>query len=294
MDDMNVSNYVAVIKAMDNREKQKINLKKLVDLICSIPDDDAENVSVAAQLVALKASIENINKTSAVNSNEIATLKVQNDDLLRKNAVMRLEIDLLKEHSKECKETRVRPPPPAPNASVDPAVIQEIRKDIVNIQGELNNIQQYLRVNNLEIVGLPEANEGENEETLLINALNDLQGMEYPVRHEDIDISHPLNSNRKDGKPVHVVRFVSRKTKNMILNAKKRDDNKQYKFRNKDVYINEHLSKQNRALFAAAQERKRNLDYKYCWTRGGVVNMRKTDNSQIVTISSTDDLVNLV
>ena len=80
----------------------------------------------------------------------------------------------------------------------------------------------------------------------------------------------------------------------MILAAKKLEANKQFKFRNKDVYINEHLSKGNRALFAAAQDKKRTLNYKFCWTRGGTIHMRKTDDSPVVTISAPEDLTNLV
>jgi len=79
----------------------------------------------------------------------------------------------------------------------------------------------------------------------------------------------------------------------MILAAKKRDANKQFKFRNSDIFINEHLSKQNRSLFATAQEKKKALQYKYCWTKGGTIHMRKTDDSAVVTISSDADFINL-
>ena len=69
-----------------------------------------------------------------------------------------------------------------------------------------------------------------------------------------------------------------------ILAAKKREANKLFKFRNNDVYINEHLSKTNRAIFGAAQAKKKLLNYKYCWTRGGTVLMRKTEDSEVFTI----------
>ena len=87
---------------------------------------------------------------------------------------------------------------------------------------EINDIQQYVWVNNLEIVGLPQLNENEEDETLILNALNNLEGIEHPIRHE------------------------------------------------KDLW------------------------YKYCWTRSGNINLRKTDNSQTIVISSDEDLVNLV
>ena len=88
------------------------------------------------------------------------------------------------------------------------------------------------------------------------------------------------------------MKFVSRKTKNLILELKKKEENKQFRFRDKDIFINEHLSKRNRALFAGAQEKKRQLQYKFCWTRGGVIHMRKSENP-IVTISKDSDLESL-
>ena len=69
----------------------------------------------------------------------------------------------------------------------------------------------------------------------------------------------------------------------MIMNANKRGENN----------LDEHSSKQNRTLFASAQEMKRNLNYKFCSARGGTINMRKSENSQMITISKQSDLVNL-
>ena len=301
MEDLTVSNFVAKIKAMDNRERNKLTAKKLIELICQVPESTEDTSPLQAQFAEMKICIENLTRSTAINNNDIKLIKAENEDYARKNAALRVEVDLLKIHAQECLDRernrdRNRPTPtPAPNldATNTTNAIDELRKEISALQEEVNSIQQYLRINNLEIVGLPQPNENEDDETLIINALNNLDGIDAPIRHEDIDISHPLNSNRKDGKSVHVVRFISRKTKGMILTAKKFDANKQFKFRNCDVFINEHLSKQNRALFAAAQERKRTLGYKYCWTRGGAVNMRKTDSSQIVTITSNDMLTSL-
>lgn len=303
MDDLTPTNFISKIKAMDPRERGKLQIKKLIDLICQVDD---EGPSLAAQIEELRNSVEHVNQTSSVNRSEIIALKAQNDDYVKKNAALRIEVDLLKLHAQECKDRDRAAPQPAQNlvpnvnAQIDTlrtetnAQFDIFRKEITELHREVNSIQQYLRINNLEIVGLPEPNPGESEETLLVNALNSLEGIDNPINPEDIDISHPLNSNRRDEKSVHVIRFISRKTKNTILTAKKQDANKQFKFRDRDIYINEHLSKYNRGLFAAAQEKKRALDYKFCWTRGGVVNMRKTETSQVITISSIDDLAALV
>ena len=146
------------------------------------------------------------------------------------------------------------------------------------------------------MVGLPPpiADDGESEEDVIIKACNAFVGISEPVRPEDIDTSHPLKSDRKDGKPVHIVRFISRKVKYSILAAKKDDRNRQFKFRGKDVYMNEHLSRPNRALFATANGKKRELNYKFLWTKNGIVHMRKDDTSNIVTMKAAEDFQKLV
>ena len=173
---------------------------------------------------------------------------------------------------------------------------EHLEEEIEDLRSKFEEIDQYLRVNNLEFVGLPAPNTdaGETEESIIVHASNSLEGISVVVRPEDIDISHPLPSNRRDGKPVHIAKFVSRKTKFAIMTAKRSDPNKQFKFRNQDVYINEHLSKTNRGLFATANEKKRLLGYKHLWTKGGVVNMRKTDQSDVIVIKKESDFLNLV
>ena len=291
-EDLTVDNFVDKIKQMGDRERSKITAKILIELILQVPDP----VPVRTELAELRASVEHITKIASVNQTEISALKTMNDDFKRSNVALQAEVTLLKVHAKECTTHRRQPAPQPhqPQVQISNDDFEKLRTKVAEMEVELNSIQQYLRVNNLEIVGLPEPNNGESEETLLIHALNDLEGLTDHVTPEDIDISHPLPSKRKDGKSVHVVRFISRKTKAMILAAKKRDANKMFKFRNCDIFINEHLSKQNRSLFATAQERKKALQYKYCWTRGGTIHMRKTDDSTVVTISSDADLVNLV
>ena len=119
---------------------------------------------------------------------------------------------------------------------------------------------QNLRINNSEIVGLPApiAQNGETDETVLVNALNTLVGLPKPIRPEDIDISHPLKSQRRDNKPVHVVRFISQKTKYEVLTAKKSEANRQFKFRDNDVYVNEHVNEKKTDPFSQQLKNVRN------------------------------------
>ena len=282
IEDLTPENFVTLIKAMDKPDRQRITAKKLIELIVQSPDLSYENWSkvktMEMHMADIKATIEHTKQQADTNQQEIAAMKRKNDEQANENAHLRQEIAALKEDN-------ARP------ANVDMTIYDAEIKDIRN---QLNDIEQYLRVNNIEIVGLPQPNAEEPEETMIVHALNALEGIEEPIRPEDIDISHPLKTKRRDGKPVHVVKFISRKKKLEILGAKKKEDNKQFKFRGQDIFINEHLSPVNRTLFAKAMEKKQTHNYRFVWTKGGTVCMRKTENSPIIQVSNEQEIAALL
>ena len=123
----------------------------------------------------------------------------------------------------------------------------------------------------------------------MINIINSLPEMRNnPINSAQIDISHPLKSERKDRKNVGVIRFVHRKTKIRVLEAKRKAGN--FDFENQAIYINDHLSIFNRGLFAKASDIKRSQGYKYLWVKNGYIFMRKTDRSGLIRVTSYGDL----
>ena len=67
-----------------------------------------------------------------------------------------------------------------------------------------------------------------------------------------------------------------------------------FKFKDNDIYINEHLSPEHRKIFGEASAKRKELNYKYIWTNNGISFMRKDDNSQMIIIDSLEALYNLV
>ena len=285
IEDLTPNNFIERIKLMDKAERGKISAKKLIELIVQCPDkpdDDMRIENMQLLIQGMKNSLDHVIDTSNRNKDDIADLQSKNRGLIQDNNKLREDVDDLN-HKIENYENLLE----ADN---------EYKQKFDDLQNQIHEIEQYLRVNNIEMVGLPPPNaeNGETDESIIVNALNTLVGLPKPIRPEDIDISHPLKSQRRDNKPVHVVRFISRKVKNAVLTAKRAEANRQFKFRNGDVYVNEHLNKKNRSLFAAAQERKRPMNIKYVWTKSGVVHMRKTDDSEVVTINSAEDFQKLL
>ena len=118
---------------------------------------------------------------------------------------------------------------------------------------------------------------------MILKCLNGLNPTS-PVTAKDIDISHELPKRR--GGKTHVIRFLSRKTKIMLLTAKKDPGNRNYKFRSKSIFINEHLTAFNKNLFRLAKVKKDELQYKFLWTRGGKIFLRKDEHSVVTQICS--------
>ena len=257
---------------MDKADRKRIKATDLIDWIVQYEEDETLK-GMQNDIATLIANFQLLNGTATKNQEEIAIVK-------NKNIELQEEVDSLKA---------------AAEARNDDNTLAD---EIESLRKQVNDIDQYLRVNNLEIVGLPEPRierdpqgeeQKETEEDLIINALNNLNGLPTPVRAEDIDISHPLNSRRRDGKNVHVVKFISRKKKAEVFKTKKSETNRDFKFRGNDIFINEHLSPKNRTLFAKAHEKKGTLGFKHLWTRGGTILMRKTDESPCFTITCEND-----
>ena len=168
--------------------------------------------------------------------------------------------------------------------------LEKLTDEIDKLNAQINEMDQYSRVNNLEIVGLLPPAEGESEAEMIVDALNTLEGLQKQLTLDDVDIAHPIPTRRRDQKRVSIIRFTKRSSKIDVLEAKK--NNRDFHFRddNNLLYINEHLSPHNRTIFARANEIKREKNFKFLWTKNGVTQMRKEENTEIFTINNLEDL----
>ena len=240
-DSLTPENFISLIKKMTERERKKNRLEKLLELILNTPEPSISplNTDHEQKINMLMAYMELINSQTSSNTAEIQNLKNSNDDL-------RSECESLKQKY---------------------ATTQEKIKDHGN---HLNDIEQYLRVNNLEIMGVPEeATENLTDEATLLEIFNSIPDLPETITEKDIDICHIIPSNRRDKKNVAICKFVSRKTKLSLLEAKRKTRN--FKFADNDIYINEHLSPLNRHLFSLASRKKLENNFKFLWTKHGKV-----------------------
>ena len=191
---------------MNDHEKGKLRAMDLIALIIQLPDEQSPIlVDISRKVEALINTVAILDLRSNNNAAEITALKDNKKQVEESNKALQVEVDRLSQR-------------------------------IVDIAAENALTDQYLRINNFEIVGLPELGDGEtaeDEEVLLIEALNSMN-LPKPITSNDIDILHMIQSNRRDNKRVHICKFKSRKTKNMVLQAKKNNYN--FKFRDNPLY----------------------------------------------------------
>ena len=141
-DDLTSENFILAIKNMDPRERKKIRADKLLDLILSYEPSQIMEKRIAE----IEVKLDMVNKKSEKNEDKISSL----ESTSRNNSAPTL-------------------------FSSDPPSIEhrfnELEKQITGLRQHLFDIEQYLRVNNVEIVGLPEPNENESNEDVIVNCL---------------------------------------------------------------------------------------------------------------------------
>lgn len=171
--------------------------------------------------------------------------------------------------------------------------IQQVLKENCELKAEndkltrrLDELEQYQRSNNLEIKGIPL----DGEPLSIVQKISVIVGEE--ITEQDIDICHRVPTARHDGSNI-VVRLVRRNKRKAILNkAKKvRMDAKKLGFETSStVYVNEHLTRYGKQLLGVAIKRKKEVRWKFVWTAGCKVFVRKDEGSSVVRMTCMDDL----
>ena len=251
---------------MQPRDRKHIRAEELVNIILMLPDPPSiEVIDLSSKIIYILSQMNQIQQSAIDNSQEIIKLKDSNAELHRVNHEL-------------CRD------------------VSKLNTESVNLKKQVESLEQYSRINNIEIVGIDEPGDDENEtvEDKILGCLNSLTpdaDADNRFVSSDIDICHILP--KKNNEHSHVVRFISRKSKIEVLNAKRLQRNRQFKFREKNVYINEHLTPTNKHLFGLAKQKQRIINFKHLWTRNGRIFMRKDDTSHVISIDSEEIIISL-
>jgi hypothetical protein len=173
----------------------------------------------------------------------------------------------------------------------------ELRSSIDNMLKVNNNKEQWARRSNVEIVGVPQR---KNEN--LISILKDIAGVADFELNPSLDIDFvtrvaPKNNNDKKIKPI-VVRFLARWKKDEFLSHVKKLKLKcsdlGFSNNSNSVYLNDHLTSENKALLQSTKKIAKEKGYTYVWVKNCTIMARRCDTSPVLHILHQDDLKKLV
>lgn len=157
------------------------------------------------------------------------------------------------------------------------------------LERRVSELEQYSRKNNVEVKGIP-STKGESCLAIIQDIGNKI---ECPINESDLDIVHRVPSS-SDAKHI-IARFCSRAKKaDFVSKARKaRLQTKDIGFQingSTPVYVNEHLTQENKRLFAKALSLKKENNWQFLWTDDCIIKARKTTDSKVFRIRKETDL----
>lgn len=170
---------------------------------------------------------------------------------------------------------------------------QELEFRIADIERETAKQQQWSRLQNLELIGVPET----KDESLIEIATKVADRAGVSLRPDEIDFAHRVKPRREvSGRPRSIVlRFKQRLTKDKLLSAARRCQGIStsgigMSGENRRIFVNEHLTLTNKMLLKDCKDYAKENNYKYVWTKNCRIYLRKHEKSPPILVSTKSDL----
>jgi len=169
--------------------------------------------------------------------------------------------------------------------------VTDLNLKINSTELKLDGFEQYIRIENLEIHGVPLKN-GENTNNIVMKLAENLN---VKLDNRDISTSHRLLTNGKsDSKlnlpPLIIVRFSNRDKRNEIYNKQSNVNDlatgttslvTPKLVHSSNLSLRENLTKFRKNLFNEAQKVKADLKFKFIWTCQGQIFLRKNEKAKL-------------
>lgn len=177
--------------------------------------------------------------------------------------------------------------------------IDELHAHINNIQFELNNLQQDKLENNIIINGIPTQENNLNVVTALCSIIINDKVEERHIKHiRRMNINTPTQpmvvTFHDKSLKIDLLRSWKKLLKTTKINDLQNNLKTQLNITNFEVRIS--ISEENtrftQNIFKETKEQLSN-SFKYIWKRRGIIYVRKTDTSEIIKITSTQQLQTL-
>lgn len=198
----------------------------------------------------------------------------------------------LEEHAKLCESVKFLSAQYDNMCVKQNALIAEnkaLRAHNESLETRLAELEQYSRQNNIEIKGVP-TTKGEDC-TAILKRMGDAIGC--TVTPADIDTVHRVPT--KSAVNNIIARFCSRDKKNDFIRkarkARLRTGSIGFsESSDQAIYTNDHLTAENKKLFARALALKKEHQWKFLWTENCRILARKSEDTRVFRINTASDL----
>lgn len=167
---------------------------------------------------------------------------------------------------------------------------EALKVQVAKLERSLNDKEQWLRSNNAEIKGVPQKH-GEN---LLDIVAKIGSKISYPISKCNINyVARVPSRDSEQAKPI-IVAFTNRYMKEDFVAAARSlkylvptDIDLQGSSK---IYINDHLTVQNKQLLTKAKAAAQQFEFQYVWVKHAKILVRKNSTSNIIKIRTENDL----
>ncbi|KOB73882.1 hypothetical protein OBRU01_10436 [Operophtera brumata] len=157
--------------------------------------------------------------------------------------------------------------------------------------------QQWVRLQNLEITGIPEdKNESTSELVLKVT-----KHIGVNIEPYELEFAHRVQPRRAESAARArsiIVRLRERVVKDRIIAAARKHRAITAKdmgigSESNKIYVNEHLTKDSKMLLNSCKQKAKEVNYKYTWTKNCRIYVRKNETSPAIPINSSADLIKI-
>lgn len=166
----------------------------------------------------------------------------------------------------------------------------ELKEKVKTMEHAVEEMEQYSRNRNIQIDGIPIQKDENLEEMVKVIS----KEIDVEINNGEIDVVHRIPTRSKKHPEPIIVQFTTRRKRDEMIQKGKEKKINTTTFNlsgpTNDVYINEHLTKQRKQLVYEAKQIKKAKNYKFVWTKGGKVFIRKNETSNIIQLHTLEDL----
>lgn len=269
------------------------------------PDQD-QSTPILSELLSelrlFRSDMKAMRKDMSVFRNEILSIRTDITSCRGDLALTNTRVDKVEECVAEIKSLINKKDDIIKGLRADNVKLANISKDqearLVTLEREHQQQQQWTRLQNIEITGVPE-NEGESTVSI-VQKVARITGVELSA--DDVEFAHrvqPLRAKAGQSRAL-VVRIRQRATKDKLIAAARKYRDGLHtsalgvKGEPARIYINEHLTVANKKLLHETRKKATEKGYTFTWTKNCRIFVRKNIQSPHILIASVTDLKKLI